>query len=231
MSEAAEDAPPPRRSRRHGRRSDRFWKIADAVFFALLLPAAGWICWQSYKLIKADFQMMEGRAMVYAWAAGKSHWNIPDWVFARDSLLAAMRTTPDNATIHDLLGVLYTVRARDAWRNVEVQKQYYREAAKYQRSSLALRPRHGWTWAALAESLQGIEPGSAEMWDAWRKAHRWAPYEPPVQLTLLDIGLRAWRSAPEDVKATMKHIYATSQPAEKAFADGVAQKLKVAGWK
>ena len=205
--------------------------VLDWVVLALLIPAAGWLCWQSVKLIRADFQMMEARSMVFAWAEGRAAWNIPDWVRARDSMLAALKTTPGNPSIHDQLGVLYTVRARDAWRSPEAQRGYYREAARYQQMSLALRPHHGWTWAALAESLNGIEPASEAAWAAWRNAYAYTPHEPPVQTTLLDVGLRTWRRAPPDVKEKMKAIYASAIPAVRGPADAVAQRLKVVGWR
>lgn len=210
---------------------DQLAKVVDWVVLVFLIVGGGWLGWHSLKLIRADIQMTEARSMVFAWAEGRAAWNVRDWVFARDSLLAASRTTPDNPAIQDHLGTLYTIRARDAWRSLEAQRSFYREAAREQRLSLALRPWHGWTWAALTESLNGIEPGSAEVWAAWRKAYAYAPHEPLVQSTLLAVGLLGWRSSPPDVKETMKTVYASAISDVRDRADTLAKQLQVRGWR
>lgn len=215
------------RARTRGRR----W--ADWLVFALLiLPAAGWLGWHSVQLIRADFAMMEARATVYGWAYGRAEWTMPQWLKARDGLLKARAITPGNPTIYDLLGVVYTVRARSAWSVPSMQQSFYRQAAEHQEASIARRPRHGWTWAALAESRNGIEAGSDATWQAWRYAHRFAPLERGVQATLLDVGLRSWRKAPPDVRESLRRVYDSAvAPELKAHADRLATQLKIQGWR
>ncbi len=229
-AEAATGEGGQRHRKRGGGRRHQATTLVDWVLLALLVGAAGWLGWQGFKLVRADFQMMEARATVLAWAGGRAKWTIPDWVKARAALLRALETTPENAAIHDQLGILYSVRGRDAVRSPDTQQAFYREAARHQRASLALRPRHAWAWAALTQSLEVIEPRSDAMWSAWRSAYAYGPHEPAVQASLLEIGLRAWPAAPMDVKEAMKAIYASAVPSVRNPTDALAQRLRLEGW-
>lgn len=214
-----------RRGRRHRPTSRLDWLV-----FGLLLAAAGWLGWQSVALIRADFQQMRARSMVFAWSEGRAAWTIADWVYAREALLAAARTTPENAAIQDQLGMLYSVRARDAGTG-GMKLLYHREALKHQRASLALRPRHGWAWAALAQTLNFIDPGDPAVWAAWRKAYAYAPHETAVQITLLAVGLRSWASAPSDIKQAMKAIDATAVVMVRTRTEALEKSLRIPDWR
>lgn len=216
---------PRRRGRRHQPTSQLDW-----LLFVLLLGAAGWLAWHSVALIRADFQQMRARSMVISWADGRAAWTIPDWVYARDALRAAAKTTPENAAIQDQLGILYGVRARDAGTR-GVQLIYHGEALKHQKASVALRPRHGWAWAALAQTLNAIAPADPEVWAAWRKAYAYAPHETAVQITLLAVGLHSWAVAPADIKQAMKAIDATAVSMVRTRTDALAKSLRLSGWR
>lgn len=216
--------------RRQGRRHQQpTWR--DKVLLGAMTLAFIWVAYQGGRTIVSDFQAMEARALVRSWAEGKAKWTVSRWVFARDSTLRAIQTTPDNPALYDQMGVIYLIRARDAWRSAAAQRELYDEAARHFRQSLALRPRHGWTWASLAEALQVMEPGSQVAWDAWRNAQRYTPYELPVQSTLLRIGFLGWKTAPDDVKAWMRRTYEESRPAQREEADRLAASFQVTDWR
>lgn len=183
---------------------------ADRAMMAVLALGTVAIAWHAVPSLLADMQVMQARALVRAWADGRAPWTVRDWVRARDATRAALARTPANPTLHDQLGVIYQVRARDTWRAPALQRDYYTEAARHQRAALLLRPGHGWTWAALAESLQAVAPDSGEAWEAWRQARRLAPQELPVQLALYRLGARGGEAAPEDVQAWMDDTRAAS---------------------
>jgi uncharacterized protein involved in exopolysaccharide biosynthesis len=185
---------------------------ADRRVLAVLALGTVAIAWQAVPSLLADLRVMQARALVRAWADGRAPWTVRDWVTARDGTQAALALTPANPTLHDQLGVIYLVRARDSGRAPALQQAFYREAARHQRAAIALRPGHGWTWAALAESLQALAPDSAEAWDAWREARRLAPQELPVKLVLYRLGARGGEAAPEDVQAWMDDTRAAADP-------------------
>ena len=205
--------------------------IVDYLLLALLLAGGAPLAWHAVQLIRADFQMMEARATIDSWEEGRSTWDIKTWVSARDALLAAREITPHSPSIHDYLGLLHAVRGRDAWRSPGVQRHYFQEALRHQEASLALRPRHAWTWAAAAESLNAIEPGSPRVWEAWHQAYRWGPYEPRVQYTLLTVALASWRNAPPDAREAVKPIYASAPPSVQQRSEEVAKWWGVTGWR
>ena len=209
-----------------GRRHQRT-TLADKLLFPVVLAATGAVVWYAVPVIRADFTVLEARAIVRSWADGKAAWTTKRWVKAHDDTLAALQITPDNPTLHDQMGVINLVRARDAWASREMEIKFYAEAARWQRSSLALRPGHGWTWAALAESLQGLQPGSDEAWHAWRQARRYTPHEISVQDSLFRIGFAQWKRAPADVKAWMRATYAGAGPLRRQRIDGFAAQFKV----
>lgn len=105
--------------------------IVDYLLLALLLVGGAPLAWHAVQLIRADFKMIEARAAIDSWEEGRSTWDIPSWVAARDALLAAREITPGSPSIHDYLGLLHAVRGRDAWRNPAVQRRYFKEALKH----------------------------------------------------------------------------------------------------
>ena len=224
-------AAPPSKSPKERRKSQRSKAprpgVVDYLVLSVLIVGGVWLGWHSVKIARADFQMMEARAEVHAWFKG-APWNLENWSAAQSQLLAARATLPTDPVIHDLLGMLWTLRARDAWRNPVAQAFLYKQAAAHQRDSLALRPRHGWAWASLAESLAATSVAQPETWDAWRAAQRYTPYEPTVQLTLLYVAIGGWRAAPNDVRLAVKSLYETSPASVQAAADRSAAYYKVA---
>lgn len=212
-----------------GRRHQRT-TLADKLLFPVLLAGAAAVAWYAVPVIRADFTVLEARAIVRSWADGKTQWTTKRWVKAHDDTLAALQITPDNPTLHDQMGVINLVRARDAWASREMEVMFYGEAARWQRSSLNLRPGHGWTWAALAESLQALQPGSEEAWFAWRQARRFTPHEISVQDNLYRVGFSQWKAAPADVKGWMRATYQAAGPLRRQTIDKLAAQYKVESW-
>lgn len=204
--------------------------LADKLLFPVLVLVFGALAFHAVRLIRADFAVLEARSFVRSWADGSSAWTVKKWTQAHDDTLAALRITPDNPSLHDQMGVIFLIRARDAWASKPLQQLLYAEAARWQKSSLALRPGHGWTWASLAESLHVLQPGSAEAWDAWRQARRFTPHEMTVEPNLYRIGFSQWKTAPADVKAWMRATYEQAAPNQRKRIDGIAAQYKVEKW-
>ncbi|GAP35635.1 hypothetical protein ISF6_1408 [Piscinibacter sakaiensis] len=212
-----------------GRRHRRTTWADKLIFPALVLVFAA-AAFHAAKLIRADFAAMEARALVRSWADGSTRWTVRQWQLAHDDTLSALRITPDNPALHDQMAVIFLIRARDAWPSKAMQQLLYTEAARWQRSSLALRPGHGWTWAALAESLNALCPGSEEAWHAWRQAQRFTPHEMTVEPNLYRIGFAQWKTAPSDVKAWMRATYEQAALAQRRRIDDIAAQFEVGEW-
>lgn len=212
-----------------GRRQRRT-TLADKLIFPLLVLVFGTAGFYAVKLIRADFEVLEARSMVRSWADGSSSWTVKKWQQAHDDTLAALRITPNNPSLHDQMGVIFLIRARDAWPSKAMEKLLYTEAARWQRSSLNLRPGHGWTWAALAESLHALQPASDEAWQAWRQAQRYTPHELTVELNLFRIGFSQWKAAPADVRAWMRNTWQQAGAGQRQRIDKIAAQYKVEKW-
>ncbi len=210
-----------------GRRYQRT-TLADKLLFPVVALVVGMAAFFAVKLIRADFAQLEARSFVRGWADGNSAWTVRKWQQAHDDTLAALRITPDNPSLHDQMGVIFLIRARDAYASAPMQQLLYTEAARWQRSSLVLRPGHGWTWASLAESLQALSPGSDEAWHAWRQAVKFTPHEMTVEPNLFRIGFSQWQAAPDDVKAWMRVTYEQAAPAQRKRIEGIAAQYKEA---
>ena len=214
--------PLPHKGRRHHKPG-----MADKLVGVALVVLVAWVAWHAVPLVRADMRMLEARSLILAWGEGQGAYTLRSWLRARDDLNAALKITPANPAIHDLLATLYLLRARDTGANAAVQRGLYEQARTHQEASLQRRPQHGWTWAALAESRQALQPGTEPVWQAWRQAQRLTPFELTVTWSLARTALATWSQAPPDVRSWTVAFRNARPPKQQAVLDQMAEQYKV----
>jgi tetratricopeptide (TPR) repeat protein len=158
---------------------------------------------QSAVILTADWQSSVARTRLMKWVAKKDGWDDMQWEAARRDLDEALALTPQDATLHDALAQLYTLKGIAEWTTGEPgtpEMALYARALAHQQASLKIRPRHANSWANLASIHYGLNSPPEQVFEAWRQALRLGPYEPEVQQTLLSVAADTWEIAPEDVR-------------------------------
>lgn len=172
---------------------------------ALPVFAVGaWVIGYSSQMFRADTASASARYHVSGWANGRLHWNIEDWVDARDGLREAIRIMPDNAMNQDFMGALYVMRGNIAAHNVEVRKIFFSEALPYQQKSLELRPHNAGAWSNYAYTLYMLGVRDERLQEAERNAIALGQYETGIRRTLQDIVLTTWYTQPADIQTWMR---------------------------
>ncbi len=193
---------------------------------ALVCMLAAWGIWQGQRIMRADFTAMQARYRIEGWMSGKLNWTVPEWVQARDDLLAAAEIAPDNPLTFDYLGLLNALRGRRAWGAPELRTAYFTDARRFQEQSLKLRPENGSAWANLALSQFALgEHGPA--FESLRQALKYGPYEVSVKQMSEELVLAMWREAPPDLRAWLQQRHRDGTPDEKADIDRLAKRYAV----
>lgn len=164
---------------------------------------AGVVAQQSLVILAADWESSIARTRIMKWAAGKEAWDDAQWERARLDLERALQLTPRDATLHDAMAQLYSIRANAVWTTGEPgtpELALYGKAREHQEVSLRIRPLHANAWANLAMVHYALNSPPEQLYDAWRQALKIGPQEPEVQQTLLTVAADTWEVAPPDVR-------------------------------
>lgn len=196
------------------------------LFAGLVIILAAWGIWQAQRIACGDFVSMQARYRIDGWLSGKTQWTVPQWLAARDDLLASARITPDSPVTFDYLAVLNMLRGQRAWAAPSLREAYFTDALNYQRVSLQLRPENGAAWANLALSQYALDdhPGAAE---SMRMALRYGPHELRVKQLLSDLVLSMWADVPDDLKNWLLVLHRDGKDFEKHYIERLAKQYGV----
>lgn len=164
---------------------------------------AGVVIQQSAVILAADWESSIARTRIMKWAAGKEAWDDDQWERARRDLDRALQLTPRDATLHDAMAQLYSLKGNAVWTTGEPgspEMAAYAKALEHQEASLRIRPLHANAWANLAMVHYALNSAPEPLYHAWRQALKIGPQEPEVQQTLLNVAADTWEVAPEDVR-------------------------------
>lgn len=181
-------------------RRRRWPSVTLAVVTCLV---AGVVIQQSAVILAADWESSIARTRMMKWAAGKEAWDDAQWERARIDLERALQLTPRDATLHDAMAQLYSIRANAVWTTGEPgtpEMALYGKAREHQEASLRIRPLHANAWANLAMVHYALNSPPEQLYHAWRQALKIGPQEPEVQQTLLTVAADTWEVAPQDVR-------------------------------
>lgn len=172
------------------------WQWRDLPLLLVVLAVGGWACWQGQRLLRADLLSQGARWSVTQWAStGKAPASQADFDRAEAALTAALAITPDDPSLHELLGDLAGVAGRRDWADEAARPRHYAAAVAHYQRALALRPRDPQTWASLATAYQGLGDTGPLLHQAWAQALKLGPNEGAVQPMLLETALATWATA------------------------------------
>jgi len=113
-----------------------------------------------------------------------------DWALA--SMREALALEPDNPHFVEQSARLRELRSLGLPRAEPAMREGLRESLARYREAAAMRPGSPYVWASIAMLDARLNQLDAEFYDALELAGRLGPWEPPVQIALIDIGLASW---------------------------------------
>ncbi len=175
----------------------RGWRwAAYAAGVAVLMFALWSLLW-----LVADLSAFRARAWAETWshqaqqAAARGASYAPrqqDWSVAQAHAERAVRLSPANADYHELLGVIHELRHPLADIGDETARPDREQALLHFRAAIERRPTWPYVRARLAYALVRLDRVDAELESTLAEAARLGPWEPPVMLAIVDIGLDSW---------------------------------------
>jgi tetratricopeptide (TPR) repeat protein len=175
---------------------------------------------ESQRHIRAHLQAAEARYLAERWVNNPQR--PPSEARVQAALAAAQRAltiTPDDPLLHEQVGDLHLLLAQlpdVAVLKSDIVKLNLQNAIAAYRAAIALRPRDGQTWAALATALHLQGADKPEVYKAWRQALALGPNEGHVMPMLLELVLRDWAVAPKDLQDWATSLFERSSEEQRA---------------
>lgn len=159
---------------------------------------------QASVLMVADWTASLARQDIVKWSSRKADYTPEQWESARRALEKASARIPQDATLHDALAQLHSVRGQQLWttgRADSPEVAAYTAAIVHQKASLQVRPTHAMAWANLALMQYAVYEQTDTLFASWREAARLGPREDDVIETLVYVATEMWSEVPDDVRA------------------------------
>ncbi len=115
-----------------------------------------------------------------------------DLAVAQAALHEASRLEPDNPMFVEQAAHLHELSALRLERDDPRLREGLLEALAGLRRAALMRPGSPYVWANIAELKLRLDDMDFEFYGALERAARLGPWEPRVQLTLVNVGLAAW---------------------------------------
>lgn len=180
-------------------------RLISILMLFPMLAVGAWVISYSTQMFRADMASASARYHIVAWNSGRLHWNLDDWLDAREGLNTAIRIMPENPVSYDFMGALYVVRGNIAAANVGVRTIFFKEALPYQQKSIELRPHNASAWSNYAYSLYMLGIRDERLQDALRNAIALGQYESDIRRTLQEIVSKSWEMQPRDIQDWMRN--------------------------
>lgn len=192
-------------------------RIGIALASVALLAFAGLSLWYGGRAAWSDAGALQARWLVNEWRDGSGPVFSPKlWLDARDDLVAALQSAPDNAQLLNDLGFLYAARAQGLGTpaagsaDLALQQSLLTEAIASYRAAATLRPTFPYSWAylALAKHLRGER--DAEFWLAFDKALHYGHSEAGVKPALAQVAFANWPALSAERQSRVTKLVATA---------------------
>jgi hypothetical protein len=171
--------------------------------FAIVVPAVVGLAWATMSAVdtaRVDAPPRAASTEMSSWAAAGTQPAEQTWISVREDLDAALRIRPHDPTIHELLGMLGSMR-RDSSRHLD-------DAVAHLTTAIALRPVSPYTWAHLAQARYVRGDGGAQIDLPLARAASFGPSEPGIQRIVADLGLAVWRDLTPATRAQVDRMVA-----------------------
>jgi tetratricopeptide (TPR) repeat protein len=176
----------------------------NGLLAGTLCVMAACVVQQASVLMVADWTASLARQDIVKWSSKKADHTPEQWENARRALEAASARLPQDATLHDALAQLHSLRGQQLWTTGAVDSPEvaaYAAAIVHQKTSLRVRPTHAMAWANLALMQYAVYEETDTLFASWREAARLGPREDDVIETLVYVATEMWSVAPDDVRA------------------------------
>jgi hypothetical protein len=140
----------------------------------------------------ADAEYTQARLLVGMPGPGKPAPKAENVPGAQAHLREALRLEPDNPHFVEQFARTYELTALGLDRNDPEAYQALRQSAAALRLAARMRPASPYVWADLALVKLRLDDMDYEFYGALQRAGRLGPWEPAVQLALVDMGLAVW---------------------------------------
>jgi len=165
---------------------------------APLLAGLAWAGSTAVDVIRADDLLREAGTEMQTWAAASTEPAIETWTSVHDEIQAAVRIRPNDASSHELLGILGAMRREDPKRMEHGIAHLVR--------ALELRPVSPYAWANLAEARYRRGDGGDSLELPLTRAAQLGPSEPGVQRVVAEYGLAVWRELSPTARADVDRM-------------------------
>jgi tetratricopeptide (TPR) repeat protein len=189
---------------------------------------AAWVFYDGQRMMRADLTVMKARYEIGGWLGGSSTPPTdPAWKAARDAVRAASAITPDDASLHELMGDLYTVIGRRDAADEALRVQHFGQAVTHYQQAIRLRPSDGMLHAVLAWAHYGAGQTDGRFLDAWARALELGPHEGAVQQLLFELAMANWTVATPGMQRWVETLYAQAKPAQRTAMENLGKKVGV----
>jgi len=144
----------------------------------------------------ADAHYTHARLVLAPSAKAKRPPDAGELAVARASLREALQLEPSNPLFVEQFARTDEMLALSAQWPAE-----FARALEGWREAVRMRPGSPYAWASIALLKVRLGELDAEFYDALERAARYGPWEEPVQITIADAGLAAWRRLTPPAKA------------------------------
>lgn len=163
------------------------------VAAALLLMVISAAVYFTATRFLAELSAQDARYRFERWQAGKAKPQDGEVAAAIAGLRAALAYEPGNPNLHSDLARVHYWSARSG-SLVDAGSRAERESALESFHQAArLRPTSGHTWANIALTRYMLGHVSVEFALALDQTLRWAPWQPQLQLSAIQLGLATWQ--------------------------------------
>lgn len=141
----------------------------------------------------AEMSAQDARYRFARWEAGKAKPQNGEVAAAIVGLRAALAYESGNPKLYSDLGRIHFWRVRSG-SLVDPESRAAREAALESfRQAALLHPASGHTWASIALTRYMLGQVDIEFTHALEQTLRWAPWQPQLQLSAIQLGLATWQ--------------------------------------
>lgn len=152
----------------------------------------------------ADLSAFEARSLIQGWELTRRSPSTAHWTRARARLSDARTLDPGQPEYADETGRLYLARALQLPPGETLARDYARQGLDYHRQAVRLRPGASQSWASIALLKAQLPETDAEFEAALRNAALLGPWEPGVQLAVVDAGLAHWARLSPAARAAVR---------------------------
>jgi hypothetical protein len=170
---------------------------------AIALAALAALCALALPRGFADLRAFEARVAVRSWEAKRRPPTTEEWNGAHELLAEARQLDAGHPAFLEDMARLHELRALPLKPDDAHAREELRLALGFQRQAASLRPSSPYTWANIALLKARLSETDQEFEGALRNAALLGPWEPGVQLALVDAGFRYWGALSPETRSAL----------------------------